>query len=377
MKRLFFCLIFGCLVLSFSADENKLNTINRQIDGIKQKLESLKNQKGSILNDIYQIELQFEKAKIEANRIDLLLRKTRQKIREKEIKKEQLEKDIRDSRANIKKMLRIIYKLGSSSYFKLLSSINNLDELFKNYQYLVTLIDQNLIAINNVKKKIQQVERLKSELEGEYGNILKLKRSKDGKLLAMKRIKQEKLTLIASINNDKSNYMRLLDELRFEAERLTQLIYKKSTGQDLRIIDVDRLRGKLIWPVQGKIISSFGRKRSTRFNTYIFNNGIKIQPVDSDRVRAVYYGEVIYADYFMGGYGNLIIVEHAKNFHSLYGHCDQFIKKPGDKVMEGECIALVGDTGSLHGKSLHFEIRKDLKSQDPLAWLVKRNPPHK
>jgi septal ring factor EnvC (AmiA/AmiB activator) len=86
-------------------------------------------------------------------------------------------------------------------------------------------------------------------------------------------------------------------------------------------------------------------------------------------IKAVYFGEVIYADYFMGGYGNLMIIEHAKNFHSLYGHCEKFLKKPGDKVKEGETIALVGDTGSIDGKSLHFEIRKNLKSQDPLNWL--------
>jgi septal ring factor EnvC (AmiA/AmiB activator) len=372
MKRIFCFLFFCCLAFSFLADEKELDLINHRIQEIKEKLEILKEQKGSILNEIYQIELNYEKAKIEANRIDLLLKNTRKKIKKKEMRKKELEDDIRGSRENIRKMLRIIYKLGSNSYIKLLSSINNLDELFKNYQYLVTLIDHNLNAIDSVKKKILQVEKLKNELETEYGNILKLKNSKVEKLVTMKRIKGDKLKLISTINTDKSNYLRHLDELRFQAERLNQLIYKKSSKEDLRIIDVDRLKGKLIWPVEGKIISSFGRKRSTRFNTYIFNNGIKIQPSDSDRVRAVYFGEVIYADYFMGGYGNLIIVEHAKNFHSLYGHCERFIKKPGDKVMEGECIALVGETGSIYGKSLHFEIRKDLKSQNPMSWLKKK-----
>ena len=374
MKRIFCLIFFCCLIFSFSADEKKLDSINRRIEEIKEKLESLKEKKGSILNEIYQIELQYEKARIETNRIDLLLRRTRQKISAKEMKKKKLENDIQDSRENIKKMLRIIYKLGSNSYIKLLSSINNLDELFKNYQFLVTLIDQNLNAINSIKKKLLQVQKLKNELENEYGNILNLKNSRVKKLRDMKRIKGDKLKLISVINTDKSNYLRHLDELRFEAERLNQLIYKKSTREDMRIIDVDRLKGKLIWPVEGKVISSFGRKRSTRFNTFVFNNGIKIQPFDSDKVKAVYFGEVIYADYFMGGYGNLMIVEHAKNFHSLYGHCEKFTKKPGDKVLEGECIALVGDTGSIYGKSLHFEIRKELKSQDPLAWLKKQAP---
>ncbi len=372
MKRVFCFLFFCCVIFSFSADDKQLRLINKRIQEIKQKLETLKEQKGSILSEIYKIELRYEKAKIEGNKIDFLLRNTRQKIQQKELRKKKLESDIEGSKENIKEMIRILYKLGSNSYLKLLSAINNLDELFKNYQYLVTLIDHNLEAIDIVRKKILQVKKLKDELESEYNNILSLKRSKNKKLLAMQSIKSEKLKLISAINMDKSHYLRHLDELKYEAERINQLIYKKGAKEDLRIIDVDRLKGKLIWPVAGKIISSFGRKRSTRFNTYIFNNGIKIRPHNSDRVKAVYFGEVIYADYFMGGYGNLMIVEHAKNFHSLYGHCEKFIKKPGDKVREGECIALVGDTGSIYGKSLHFEIRKDLKSRNPLAWLIKR-----
>lgn len=358
-----------CFSILIGASEEKLKNINERIQNIKQKIEMLKKQKGSILNEIYEIELRYEKEKIEKNKIDLQLRRTHQKISQMEQQQKRLEWEIEKSKENIKKMIRIIYKLGINAHLKIFTKINNLDQLFKNYHYLVSLINNNMTAINEVKQKILKVEALKENLKVQYANILDLKNMKNTKLIRMKSIKAEKIQLISGINQDRSNYLRMLDELKYDAERLNRLLYKKGIKEELRIIDVERLKGKLIWPVEGKIISFFGRKKSTRFDTYIFNNGIKIRPSGSDMIKAVYFGEVIYADYFMGGYGNLMIIEHGKNFHSLYGHCDKFLKKPGDKVKEGETIALVGDTGSIDGKSLHFEIRKNLKSQDPLNWL--------
>jgi septal ring factor EnvC (AmiA/AmiB activator) len=93
--------------------------------------------------------------------------------------------------------------------------------------------------------------------------------------------------------------------------------------------------------------------------------------VQADEIKAVGGGEIIFCDYFKG-YGNLLIIQHMGNFHTLYGHCDVFKKKLGDRVQAGEVIALAGNSGSLYGKSLYFEIRQNLKPLDPLRWLSKK-----
>jgi septal ring factor EnvC (AmiA/AmiB activator) len=179
------------------------------------------------------------------------------------------------------------------------------------------------------------------------------------------------MTLIRKINNDKDQYMRMLDELETEAAELNKLIYGKPLTRRLGMIDLDRIKGKLNWPIKGKVVSFFGKKRSTKFDTYIINNGIKIKPGDSDQVKSIYPGEVVFADYYKG-YGNLIIIQHAKNLYTLYGHCEKMFKQKGDNVNEGEVISLAGDSGSTEGKSLYFEIRTQLKPQDPLEWLRKK-----
>ncbi len=120
------------------------------------------------------------------------------------------------------------------------------------------------------------------------------------------------------------------------------------------------------------MITSFGLQKHPRFNTITFNNGIEIVPKNNDRtIKAIHAGKVVYADTFQG-YGDLIIIDHGLNYFSLYGHCAECLVTKGDWVKEGQPIAIAGDTGSLKGICLYFEIRYKTKALDPLQWLRKR-----
>ncbi len=134
-----------------------------------------------------------------------------------------------------------------------------------------------------------------------------------------------------------------------------------------------RKKGKLPWPAAGKILQRFGIQRHPQFNTLTLNNGIEIAPPKDDLiVRAVHTGKVVFADYFQG-YGNLIIIDHALTYYSLYGHCAKFLVQKGDIVQTDQPIPEAGDTGSMFDvESLYFEIRYLTKPLDPLQWLRRR-----
>jgi septal ring factor EnvC (AmiA/AmiB activator) len=102
------------------------------------------------------------------------------------------------------------------------------------------------------------------------------------------------------------------------------------------------------------------------------NNGIEIAPQkDGPTVQAIHPGKVIFADHFQG-YGNLLIIDHGLNYYTLYGHCAEFLVNKGDLVRGEQPIAIAGDTGSLKGISLYFEIRFKARPLDPLQWLRRR-----
>jgi septal ring factor EnvC (AmiA/AmiB activator) len=363
--------LFTALLLLFASSQEKLRVINLRIEEISAKLLACKQDKSSILNDIYALELQTESVVIGLNKVDLLLADTRAQIARKQKEEEQLQARIRSSQDNVKRILRVLYKIGELGYVKLFINIGNFDQLFRNYRLIVSLMDDRVLAIREIRQGLLKLQKIKAELQVEFDRQNNLRKEQSGKLSRLQGLKQEKLELIAKINRQRDFNVRLLEELKGEGENLTRFLDQRMVADVPDLVDFKFMKGELTWPLPGRIISSFGKKKSAHFNTYTMNNGIEIKPLLSDEIKAIGGGEVIFCDYFKG-YGNLLIIQHAGNFHTLYGHCDSFKKKLGERVRVGEVVALAGNSGSLYGKSLYFEIRQNLKPLDPLLWLSKK-----
>ena len=124
-------------------------------------------------------------------------------------------------------------------------------------------------------------------------------------------------------------------------------------------------------PVKGKILSFFGKFRNTTFNTVNFRNGIEIKTDMGEPIRAVGNGKIIFSGW-LKGYGNLMIINHGQKYYTVYGHIEEFFKKKGATVAMDEIVASVGDTGSIIGPNLYFEIRRHGKPVDPMKWISKR-----
>jgi murein hydrolase activator len=130
-----------------------------------------------------------------------------------------------------------------------------------------------------------------------------------------------------------------------------------------------RMRGKLAWPVSGKVVSRFGQQRAGSMKW----EGVLIGAERGAPVRAVYRGRVVYADW-LAGLGLLVIVDHGGGFLSLYGHNEQLYRQVGDTVVAGDTIAAVGDTGGRPAPQLYFEIRQAARPVDPAPWFSTRQP---
>ena len=128
------------------------------------------------------------------------------------------------------------------------------------------------------------------------------------------------------------------------------------------------LRGRLPWPTEGRVVSAFGAQVHPRFGTRTFRNGVDIEAGEGRDVGAVFGGHVVYTGWFKG-YGNLIILDHDNEYYTLYAHVADILVKEGDDVRQGQRIGTVGDTGSLEGPRLYFEVRYQGKPQDPEQWL--------
>ncbi|MDM8555257.1 peptidoglycan DD-metalloendopeptidase family protein [Desulfococcaceae bacterium HSG7] len=127
-------------------------------------------------------------------------------------------------------------------------------------------------------------------------------------------------------------------------------------------------KGLLMMPVKGKIVSRFGSYKNFTYNVTNFRSGIDIQADKGEPIRAVCDGKILFANWFKG-YGNMVIIDHNDNYYTVYAHIEDIFKKKGDAVETGEVVATVGDSGSLNGPELYFEVRHHGKPIDPLKWL--------
>jgi septal ring factor EnvC (AmiA/AmiB activator) len=136
----------------------------------------------------------------------------------------------------------------------------------------------------------------------------------------------------------------------------------------------EKEKGRLMWPLKGDVVSKFGRQKHPEFDAYIYKKGIEIASNNERDVRAVYNGIVAYAD-SLRGYGLIVIIDHGKSYYSVYAHASRLLVSRGNKVREGEVIAISGnDNGSLSGREgIYFELRYNGQPVDPLAWLSSAN----
>jgi|GEM_PF-304383 len=127
-------------------------------------------------------------------------------------------------------------------------------------------------------------------------------------------------------------------------------------------------RGRMCAPSVGPVVQSFGIQRNPRFGTQTYSKGIAIAAPEGAPVRAVWDGEVVYAGWF-SGYGKILIVNHGDHYYTLYAHASTLLKSAGQTVKRGEVIARVGDTGSLEGPQVYFEVRHESNAMNPLGWV--------
>lgn len=172
--------------------------------------------------------------------------------------------------------------------------------------------------------------------------------------------------LLASVTAEENRMGRLVADLeKTEAELASMVADLQSAAPTSGF---RARKGQLPYPTDGLVEVGFGKVVNPRFNTVTVQKGLDLRAKEGAEVRAVGTGAVVYSGW-LKGYGNLVIVDHGGGYHSLYAHLANAQVDVGNEVEEGETIGQVGDTGSLKGAYLYFEIRKAGQAIDPLPWL--------
>ncbi|MCF4176328.1 MULTISPECIES: murein hydrolase activator EnvC family protein [Vibrio] len=235
------------------------------------------------------------------------------------------------------------------------------DRISQYYQYLAKARAETLEKLAQTELDLAESERA---LELERNQIAQLLEQQKDKRNSLAKNQASRKSTVSKIRKSISSDKTYLAELQRNETRLKAEIAKAAKRNQVPMDGLARQKGKLPWPVKGKVLHSFGTKQTGQVNW----KGMVIQANYGESIKSVYSGTVVFADY-LRGYGLVVLLDHGKGDMTLYGYNQTLLKKEGDKVSAGETIALAGDTGGQSSSSLYFEIRRNSKVQNPKSWL--------
>jgi murein hydrolase activator len=343
----------------------------------------LKGQETQELGKLHKAERQLN---LTRKRLTLLQRRRKnldQQLAGTRVDLERSQLSLDQRRQQLARRVRNIYKYGSARELEFLLSPRSFGQLLARWDYLVLLAEQDRLLVEDVRQRKEEVEANQQRLTINLNEIQRTAKRTTAENDRLDGLRREKESSVLAIQTQRKNYEAAAAELERTAratQRLLQTLESNRKVENTRAkaegrapqpysCDFGKAEGSLDWPLRGSLIGHFGPETHPKWGTVTPNNGIDIQASIGTPVRAVARGRVEYTSEDYGTYGQMIILNHGDGYFTLYGHLSEIDVSVGQEVEAGATIARSGDSGSLKGPVLHFEVRKGGSPLDPEHWL--------
>jgi len=283
------------------------------------------------------------------------------------------EADLAQNRSALAGQLRAAYLIGREEPLKLLLNQKDPERAGRMFVYYSYFGHARAEQIHQIEGDVQSIADLDEQLGAEDAKLAELEKQQRAELMAMEDAREKRSAVLAALTAESNSHAQSLERLKGQQSGLEKLIRELRRALEKFPIDNNdafgHLRGKLAWPVSGKLIARFGEQRAGGVKW----DGVLVATERGAPVRAVYAGRVIYADW-LPGLGLLTIVDHGEGYMSLYGHNERLYKAVGERVNSGDTLGSAGDSGGSNRPELYFEIRKGGKAVDPRPWFRAAEP---
>jgi septal ring factor EnvC (AmiA/AmiB activator) len=286
-------------------------------------------------------------------------------------------------RQQLARRLRNLYKYGIARELELLLSPHSFGQLLARWDYLVLVAEQDRLLVEDVRARKEEVEANQQRLVRNLDQVQRTAKRTTVESERLDGLRRERETSVTAIQTQRKNYEAAAAELDRTARSISRLLQNLESNRKSETArakaqgrapqpysgDFGGQEGNLDWPLQGRLIGRFGPETHPKWGTVTPNNGVDIDAAIGTPVKAVARGRVEYTSEDYGTYGQMIILNHGDGYFTLYGHLSEISVSVGQEVETGTTIARSGDTGSLKGPILHFEVRKGGSPLDPERWL--------
>ncbi len=380
LYRVFLTIIY-CLLYSVNswADNSRavtgklqLNEIQQQIQDVHKNIKHINQSKTSQLK-------QLKKTDLQINQLIRQIYHLNKKIVQLEANYKQLDMDIKVNQRSLEEHRNVLaeqitasYHIGQQEFVKLLLNQQNptvLGRIMSYYRYFhqarVAQIDKVSQIIFRLSDQRNQLQLLQQEIELQY-------HLKSNEKSALEDEQIQRNVIINNLSKQEQSASDKLQQLEKDEQQLKKLLDAlqlavKKQQQKKKTRPFAKSKGRLKWPLGGKLRNLYGRWRSV--NKVKWKGNIILAP-EGQNVYSISHGTVVYSDW-LRGYGLLTIIDHGKGYMSLYGYSQALLKSVGDPVEQGEVIATAGRTSGRSKAGIYFEIRYNGKATNPGRWCRK------
>jgi murein hydrolase activator len=281
---------------------------------------------------------------------------------------------LQSERTSLASQALAAYMIGRQEELKLLLNQSNPASLGRTLAYYGYFAEQRSRKIRSIQDDETRLQQLVAEIEQQTRELQTLEDDAAKEIAGLQHARAERADAVAALTKKLASSNQELGNLRREEQAVETLVADLARMLQDFPVDAsqsfDHMRGKLPWPVLGRLSTRYQAPRDNSAGGVRWN-GVMIDTTRGAKVRAAFFGRVVYADWLQG-LGLLMIIGHSGGYMTLYGHAEVLYKSVGEWVAPGDVIAALSDSEGANPQ-LYFEIREGRKTVDPKAWL-KANP---
>lgn len=374
VARLFQCwpLLLLCGVVSgaaLAADSEELARTRAALGEMNAKLAADVANLSAARDQSFELERELTELTAEQDRIAERIKQRQQRITALREEAANLEAGTSEARESLADSAVRHYSLSAQPLVKILLNHDEADAFARRlayHNYLLRAYDRDLAEVNG---RLGELEATSAALKLESSSLRRLRQRQADKLEQLIALRETHSALIADIESVMQDDRTRVDQLQRDEQRLLSLVERVATSPaQNKTLAFNSLRGKLDWPVAGRVAKAPGRAMRSGGARWA---GVLINGKPGAEVRVIAAGEVVFADWFRN-LGKLVIVDHGDGYLTLYGNNAEVLARPGDQVRAGDTIATVGTgSGDMPG-GLYFELRESGEPLDPRGWFAKR-----
>lgn len=352
--------------------------LDRELETSSKKVDAFSKEETAVINALDDTEKALDGTRKKVARLSTERKAVELRIRELEAQYRELEHRAEVNEQYVAVRLAALYKLGWLGKFHVLASADSMFEFFLSKRTMEQILAHDDAMMAQLAGDKAEMQALLTQLVARKNEKQATTASLSARIDALKAEQARREALLAEIRGKKSLQLAAIESMKASARALDRTVDAFKTEPPATVSvpamvaekPFATLKGLLMMPVKGKIVSFFGHYKDSKLKVTHFQSGINIKADRGEPIRAVYSGQTLFSSWFKG-FGNMIIIDHGDHYYTVYAHLEEQFKSKGDPVEAGEVIATVGDTGSLTGAGLHFEVRHHGKPMNPLGWIKK------